>query len=69
MLGLWAPVITIGVVLDVVVIKVTIIIYILGDITRENLVEVSDAVTKIRGGRGWSGWLGRGQRDEDDGEN
>jgi len=55
-----APVITIGVVLDIVIVEVTIIIYIMRDITRDDLVEVSGVVTRIRRGRGWSGWLGGG---------
>ena len=61
-----APVVTIGVVLDVVIVEVTVIICIMRDVTRDDLVEVLGVVTRIRRGRGWSGRLGGGQRDGDD---
>jgi len=52
MFSLRAPVVTISVILNVVIVKVTVVIYIMRDVTMDNLVEVSDAVTKIRRGRG-----------------
>ena len=58
-----APVITIGVILDVVIVKVTIVICITRDVARDNPVEVSGAVTRIRRGRGWSGQLSGGRKD------
>jgi len=61
-----APVITIGVILDIVIIEVTIVVCIMRDVAREDPVEVSGAVTRIRRGKGWSGRLSRGQRDGDD---
>ena len=66
MFGFGAPVVTIGVVLDVVIIEVTVIICIIRDVTRDDPVGVSGVVTGIRRGRGWSGQLGGGQRDGDD---
>jgi len=47
MFHLWASVITIGVILYVVIIKMTIVIHVLRDVARDNLIEVSGAVTKI----------------------
>ena len=47
MFGLEAPVITVGVVLDVVIVKVTIVVCIIRDVAGDDLVEVSDAVTEI----------------------
>ena len=66
MFGFRAPVITIGVILNVVIAEVTVIICITRDVARDDLVEVSDVVTRIRRGRGWSGQLDRGRRDGDD---
>jgi len=66
MFGLRAPVITISVILDIVIIEVTIVICITRDVTRDNLIELSGVVAKIERGRGWSGWMGGGQRDGDD---
>ena len=60
-----APAITIGVILDVVIIKVTVVICITRDVTGDDPVEVSGVVTRIRRGRGWSGQLDRGRRDGD----
>jgi len=65
MFGLRAPVITVGVVLDIVIVKVTVIICITRDVTRDNLIEVSGVVAKIGRGRSWPGWMGGGRRDED----
>ena len=50
-----APVITIGVILDIVIIEVTVVICIMRDVAGDDPVEVSDVVTGIRRGRGWSG--------------
>jgi len=50
--GFRALVITIGVVLDVVIVKVTVVICITWDVAGDNLVEISGAVTGIRRGRG-----------------
>jgi len=47
MFGLMAPVITVDVVLDIVIVKVTIIICIMRNVARDNPVEVPGAVTKI----------------------
>jgi len=47
MFGLRAPVITVGVILDIVIIKMTVIVSITRDVTRDDLVEVSDVFTKI----------------------
>jgi len=66
MFGLRAPVVTVGVVLDVAIVKMTIVVCVSGDVARDNLVEVSGAVTEIGRRRGWSGWLGGGRRDKDD---
>ena len=66
MFGFGAPVITVGVVLDVVIIEVTIIVCITRDVAGDNLVEVLGVVTRIRRGRGWSGRLVRDRRDGDD---
>jgi len=52
MFSLRAPVITVGVVLDIAIVKVTVIICVSRDVARDNLVEVSGVVTKIRRGRG-----------------
>jgi len=62
MFGFGAPVVTVGVVLDAVIVKMTVIVRVMRDITGDNLVEVSGAVTEIERGRGWSGCLGGGQR-------
>ena len=62
MFGFGAPVITIGVILNIVIIEVTVIICILRDVARDDPVEVSGVVARIRRGRGWSGQLGRGRR-------
>jgi len=47
MFGLRAPVITVGVILDVVIVKVTVIICITRDVTGYDLIEVLGVVTKI----------------------
>ena len=47
-----APVVTIGVILDVVIIEVTVIICIMRDVAGDDPVEVLSAVTRIRRGRG-----------------
>jgi len=47
MFGLRAPVITVGVILDIVIVEVTIIICIIRDVTGDDPVEVSGVVTKI----------------------
>jgi len=64
--SLRALVIIISVILDIVIVEVTVIVCVTRDVARDNLIEVSGAVTKIRRGRGWSGRLDRGQRDGDD---
>jgi len=66
MLCFWAVVVTIGVIFDVVVIEVSIIIRVMGDVTRDDSV-VGEAVTEVRGGRGWFGWLGGRRWDGDNG--
>ena len=63
MFGFRAPVITISVVFDIVIVEVTIIIRIMRDITRDDLVEVSGVVTRMGRGRSWSGQLSGGQGD------
>jgi len=65
MFGLRAPVITVGVILDIVIVQVTVIICITRDVTRDNLIEVSGAVAKIERGRSWPRWMDGGRRDED----
>jgi len=67
MFSLRAPVITVGVILDIVIVKVTVITCVSRDVARDNLVEVLGAVTKIRRERGWSGWLSGGRRDGNNG--
>jgi len=61
-----APVVTISVILDVVIVEVTAVICVMRDVTRENLIEISGAVAKIGRGRSWSGLMAGGQRDGDD---
>ena len=67
MFGLRAPLITITVIFNVVIVEVTVVICITRDVTRDNLVEVSGVVAEIGRGRSWSGWMGGGQRDGNDG--
>ena len=62
MFSFGAPVITISVILDVVIVKVTVIICVTRNVAGDNLVEVSGAVTGIERGRSWSGWLSGGRR-------
>jgi len=64
--GFGAPVITIGVVLNIVIVEATIVICITRDVARDDPIKVSGVVTRIRRGRGWSGQLGGGRRDGDD---
>jgi len=66
MLCFWAVVVTIGVIFDVVVVEVSIIIGVMGDVTGDDLV-VGEAVTEVRGGRGQFGRLGGRRWDGDDG--
>jgi len=66
MLCFWAVVVTIGVIFDVVVVEVSIIIGVMGDVTGDDLV-VGEAVTEVRGRRGWFGRLGGRRWDGDDG--
>jgi len=47
MFSLGAPVITVGVILNVVIVKVTIVVYITRDVARDDSVEVSGEVTEI----------------------
>jgi len=68
MFGLRAPVITISIILDIVIVKVTVIVCVMRNVVRDNLIEVSGAVAEIERGRGWSGWMGGGRRDGDDGD-
>ena len=65
MFGFGAPVITINVILDIVIVEVTIIICITSDVAGDDLVEVSGAVTRIGRGRSWSGQLSGGRGDGD----
>jgi len=65
MFSLETPVITVGVILDIVIIKVTVVVCVMRDITRDDSVEVFGVVTEIGRRRGWSGWMGGGQRDGD----
>jgi len=58
--GFGAPVITISVILDVVIVEVTVIICVMRDVARDNPVEVSGVVTGIGRGRSWSGQLSGG---------
>jgi len=58
--GFGAPVITISVILNVVIVKVTVIICVMRDVTGDDPVEVSGAVTGIGRGRSWSGRLSGG---------
>jgi len=46
MFSLGAPVITVGVILNIVIVKVTIVVCVIKDVTRDNLVEVSGVVTE-----------------------
>jgi len=62
MFGLRAPVITISVILNVVIV----IICVMRGVTGDSLIEASGAVAEIGRGRGWSGWMSGGQRDGDD---
>jgi len=66
MLCFWAVVITIGVIFDVVIVEVSIIIRVMGDVTGDDSV-VGEVVTEVRGGRGRFGPLGGRRWDEDDG--
>ena len=47
MFSLRAPIITIGVVLNVVIIEMTVVVHVSRDVARDNLVEVSGVVTEI----------------------
>jgi len=47
MFHLWAPVVTIDVVLNIVIIEMTFVIHISKNVAGDDLVEVSGAVTKI----------------------
>jgi len=47
MFGFEAPVVAVGVILDIVIVKVTVVICIMRDVTRDNLVEVLGVVTEI----------------------
>ena len=47
MFGLGAPVITVGVILDVVIVKVTIVICIMRNVAGDDPVEVLGVVTRI----------------------
>jgi len=60
MFGFRAPVVTISVILDIVIVEVTIIVCIMRDVTRNNLIEVSGVVAEIGRERSWSGWMGGG---------
>jgi len=66
MLCFWAVVVTIGVIFDVVVVKVSIIIGVMGDVTGDDSV-VGEAVTEVQGGRGRFGRLDGRRWDGDDG--
>jgi len=55
--GFGAPVITISVIFNIVIIEVTVIIRVTRDITGDDLVKVSGAVTRIGRERSWSGQL------------
>jgi len=66
MLCFWAVVITIGVIFDVVVVEVSIIIGVMGDVTRDDSV-VGEAVTEVQGGRVRFERLGGRRWDGDDG--
>jgi len=66
MLCFWAVVITIGVIFNVVVVEVSIIIGVMGDVTGDDSV-VGEVVTEVRGGRGQFGRLGGRRWDGDDG--
>jgi len=58
--GFRAPVVTISVIFDIVIVEVTVIICVMRDITGDDLVKVSGAVTRIGRGRSWSGQLSGG---------
>jgi len=66
MFGFGAPVVTVGVILNVVSVEMTVVICVMRDVTGDDSVEVSGVVTKIGRGRSWSGWMGGGRRDGDD---
>ena len=44
----------------------TIVVCVMRDVARDNLIEVSGVVAEIGRGRVWSGWMGGGRRDGDD---
>jgi len=50
MFGLEAPVITVGVILDIVIVKVTVIVCVMRDVAGDNPVEVSDMVIQLFSG-------------------
>ena len=60
MFGFRAPVVTISVIFDIVIVEVTVIIHVMRDITGDDLVKVLGAVTGIGRGRSWSGQLSGG---------
>ena len=66
MFSFGAPVVTISIILDVVIVEVTVIICIARDVAGDDLVEVLGAVAGIGRGRSWSGRLSGSQRDGDD---
>jgi len=66
MLCFWAVVVTIGVIFDVVIVEVSIIIGVMGDVTGDDSV-LGEVVTEVRGGRGRFGQLGGRRWDGDDG--
>jgi len=45
--SLRAPVITVSVILDIVIVEVTVIICIMRDVTRDDLVEVSGMIAEV----------------------
>ena len=47
MFGLGAPVITVGVILDIVIVEMTVIICIMRNVAGDDPVEVSGVVTKV----------------------
>ena len=55
MFGLRAPVITVGVIL--VIVKVTVVVCIMRDVTGDDLVEVSGAIIKNMRGGGEMVWM------------
>ena len=66
MFSFGAPIVTISVILDVVIVEVTVIIRVMRDVAGDDPVEVSGVVTRIGRGRSWSGWLSGGQGDGND---